>query len=127
MNSNDDKSERIIQLLEEILKWIRIQGIQNVKGILNDILRKDIEKLIYNNSDGRTSREIAKTVGVSHATVVNYWNRWAKYGLVEEIRAQGGTRYKRVFSLLDLGIELPTINSTIGKDEQRNESMEESK
>lgn len=106
---SDEKFDRMIRLLEEILKWEKIGGIQQVKNVLAELLKTDVEKLVYENSDNRTSREISEITGVSHATVINYWKKWAKYGIVEEVRAQGGTRYKRIFSLSDFGIEVPEV------------------
>ena len=82
---SDEKLDRMIQLLEEILKWTKLEGIQRAKTALTELLRTDAEKLVYEHSDGRTSRDIAKIVGVSHATVTNYWKKWAKYGIVKEV------------------------------------------
>lgn len=108
---SDEKFDKTIQLLEEILKWVRLEGVQRVETTLNKLLKTDTERLVYENSDGRTSREIAEIAGVSHTTVTNYWNRWAEYGIVEEVRARGGTRYKRIFSLSDFGIVVPEVKA----------------
>lgn len=111
-NLNNDKFDVMIQLLEEILKWIRFEGIQGGRATLIGLLKTDVEKLVYENSDGRTSREIAEIVGVSHGTVVNYWKKWAGHGIVEEVKARGGTRYQRILSLSNFGIEVPKVVST---------------
>lgn len=104
--------ERIVDLLKEILKWTRFQGMLRVKDVLLDTLKKDEEKIAYESSDGRRgSREVAKLAGVSHQTVVNYWKKWATLGIVEPIKAPGGIRYKRSFSLSDFGIEVPKIKT----------------
>jgi DNA-binding CsgD family transcriptional regulator len=100
----------MIQLLEEILKWTRLEGVQRAKTTLTELLKTHAEKLVYEYSDGRTSRQIADIVGVSHATVTNYWKKWARYGIVKEVGARGGTRYQRVFSLSDFGIEVPPVS-----------------
>jgi len=100
-------SEEAVKLLQEILKWTRFEGLQRVKTLLASLLEKDVDKIVYQNSDGRPSVEIAKLAGVSHQTVVNYWKKWAKLGIVEPFSARGGTRYRRVFSLEDFGIDLP--------------------
>jgi len=105
-NSEKERTEEK-ELLREILKWIKFEGMQRVKGVLTDVLQKDIERIIYQFSDGRGSSDIAKLAGVSHQTVVNYWKRWSTLGIVEAERARGGTRYRRVFSLEDFGIEVP--------------------
>jgi len=110
---SEDKTDKVIKLLEEILKWIRFQGWRNVKDILLDTLKDDLSKLVYHYSDGSSSREIAKRVSVSHATVTNYWKKWAKIGIVEPIKVRGGgIRYKRMFSLEEFGIEIPEIKET---------------
>ena len=117
MNKSEKAKSEEIKLLREILKWIKFDGMQRVKGLLIDVLRKDIEKIIYQFSDGRSSGDIGKLAGVSHQTVVNYWKKWSRIGLVEAKRARGGTRYSRVFSLEDLGIEVPQPKEEISKEE----------
>jgi hypothetical protein len=122
---SEDQNLKIIQLLEEILKWTRLEGIQKAKSTLETLLTNDVEKLVYQNSDGRTSREIANVAGTSHPTVIRYWRKWSTFGIVEELRSQGGTRYKRVFSLPDFGIEVPQVKNTElipNKDEQSGQS-----
>jgi len=117
----DEKSEKsngeIIELLGEILKWIKFDGMQRVKNTLMDVLQKDVERIVYEFSDGRSSMDVAKLAGVSHQTVVNYWKKWSRLGLVEAERAKGGTRYKRVFSLEDFGIEVPQPKIELSTEE----------
>ena len=119
---NDEKAEKMIGLLQEILKWSSFEAKQTVRNTLIELLRTDTEKLIYENSDGRTSREIAQVVGTSHGTVVNYWKKWSGRAIVEEVRSRGGTRYKRVFSLTEFGIEVPQLRAA----ETAQQSQEES-
>jgi len=106
---HEDVEEKIVGLLEEILRWIRFQGWRNVKDVLVDVLTDDLSKLIYHYSDGRSSREIAQKVLVSHVTVVRYWRKWARDGIVEPIKVAGGTRYRKMFNLEDFEIEVPEI------------------
>jgi hypothetical protein len=132
----EEKTDRIIELLEEIVKWVRLEGAQRAKDTLTGLLKTDVEKLVYENSDGRTSREIAQVVGTSHATVINYWKKWARYGIVKEKGSRGGTRFVKVFSLEDFGIEVPRIYAEDGiaegesvdkdsaKEEQSSETTE---
>jgi predicted transcriptional regulator len=137
----DEKSEKsgqeTVELLRQILKWIKFDGMQRVKGTLTDVLQKDVEKIIYEFSDGKSSIEIARIAGVSHQTVVNYWKRWSRIGIVEAERARGGSRYRRVFSLEDFGIEVPqpkenkkaqesTESTSTKKDDASKQSTEES-
>lgn len=115
---SEEKTDTIIELLEEILKWVRLEGAQRAKDTLAGLLKTDTEKLVYENSDGHTSREIAQAVGTSHATVTNYWKKWARYGIVREASARGGTRYLKVFELSDFGIEVPSVSSKAKAEQQ---------
>jgi hypothetical protein len=122
-----DLLERIHGTLEELLKWTRFEGMLKIKEVLLDVLRTDGEKLAYHYSDGRSSREVAKLAGLSHTTIVDYWKKWATLGLMESINVRGGTRYKRVFSLSDFGIEISRVKAVADKvnKEKRLEIMGE--
>jgi len=122
---NSRKENDTAQLLREILKWTKFQGMLKVKEVLLETLKKDEEKITYENSDGRDSRDIASIAGISHQTVVNYWRRWATLGLAEPIKVRGGIRYKKSFSLLDFGIEVPKVKvAKIPKEEKEGEKTE---
>src|SRR3989442_9725391 len=94
-------------VLREILKWIRVTSIPNVKKLLVETLDDDKSKLAYHHSDGRSSRDVAKGAECSQATVVSYWKKWFRNGLAEPIGVQRGDRYKKIFELEDFGIALP--------------------
>lgn len=115
-------NEKVVQLLEEILKWTRFQGMLKVKEVLQDVLKTDEEKLSYHYSDGKGSREVAALAGLkAHTTVVDLWKKWAILGIVEPIRVQRGIRYKRSFSLSDFGIEVPKAKAEAEKVEIKEE------
>jgi hypothetical protein len=107
MDTNEEKIDKAIQLLEEILKWTRIEGMQKTKSIFDEFVKTDLEKLVYENSNGQTSREVGAIAQTSHTTVINCWKKWSRFGIIEEVSSRGGTRYRRVFSLSDFGIEIP--------------------
>jgi hypothetical protein len=109
---NDTK--RIIELLEESVKWQRFEGAQLAKKILRDLLSKDADKLVYQYSDGRGTKEIAALAGVSDFTVRSYWSKWNIEGLVVPSQKHKG-RYERVFSLEDFGIEIPATRKSVPK------------
>ncbi len=100
------ENQRIIELLEELAKWKRFEGAQLAKKILRDILSKDTEKIVYQYSDGRGTKEIADLAGISDFSVRSYWKKWNVEGLVIPSKKREG-RYERVFSLEDFGIEIP--------------------
>jgi hypothetical protein len=112
-----EKQDRMIDLLEEILKWARFKGMQRVKAVLHETLKKDSEKIAYSYSDGRGSLEISKLAGVSDFAVRSYWKKWATMGLVQQSSKFKG-RYERLFSLEDLGIEVPTIKQISSENEK---------
>lgn len=101
--------DKMIQLLEEILIWTRLQGVQNAKNVLAGALTTGTHKLAYQLSDGRSSAEVAKDCSVSSMTIINYWRRWYTLGIVKPSPKFKG-RLERIFSLEDLGIEIPAIS-----------------
>lgn len=114
--------ERVIHLLEEILKWTKISGIQQVKELLLNTLNTDLDKLIYHYSDGRSTREVATAVGLkTHTHIPSYWKRWATIGIVEPLKVKRGIRYRRIFPLEDFGILIPTVEKQMKREEIKNE------
>lgn len=119
---NDTK--RIIELLEESVKWQRFEGAQLAKKILRDLLSKDADKLVYQYSDGRGTKEIAALAGVSDFTVRSYWSKWNIEGLVIPSQKHKG-RYERVFSLEDFGIDIPTAKGSLSVDQKTGDENDE--
>lgn len=120
---SEEKFDRIISLLEELLKWTKLQGLEKAQNALTTLLKTDAEKLAYEQSDGKTSREVSAIVGVSHGTIANYWKKWARYGIVTEINSKGGgTRYKRIFSLQEFGIDVPKTKEQSKKEDMNTEA-----
>ena len=103
-----DKQDKVIELLEEILRWTRLQGVQNARAVLVDALKTDTLKVAYQLSDGRSSAEVAKACDVSGMTVTTYWKRWFTLGIAQPSNRYKG-RFERTFSLEDFGIEIPSI------------------
>lgn len=118
---------KLIDLLSEILKWTRFVGKQQLKALLLDSLKEDVEKVIYELSDGKSLREIEKICkdngySVSRGTINNYWDKWAALGFVESSKRFKG-RYERIVSLKEVGIEHPKIEmkkSVKGKTTTKN-------
>lgn len=103
-----NNEERIIELLEELVKWIKVTSIPEVRTLLEETLADSKEKIAYQASDGRKSKEVAKLANVSYVTVTKWWKKWTKAGIAVPISAKGGERARRVFSLEDFGIEIPS-------------------
>lgn len=120
MNDNED----IKNILKEILKWTKFEGMQKVKQVLESTLDNDDKKLIYELSDGRSSSAIARIAGVSGQTVLNYWKKWVVLGIVE-IHPEHTRRYQRIFSLKEVGIEVPQVEESAETKEETVEGDEE--
>lgn len=105
-----NKENEQIELLREVLKWIKFSGIREVRSVLMNILDTEEKRLIYHLSDGGNgSIDISRRAGVSHVTVTRYWKSWKRLGIVEPIRVRGGLRYKKSFELEDFGFSIPAI------------------
>ncbi len=83
---------------------------QQLRSILEQNLKTEAERLVYELSDGnRSTREIAVLVGLGSKTTVSvYWEKWTKLGIVQESGTHEG-RYERVCSLGEVGMELPKL------------------
>ena len=123
---SDDKQDKIIELLGEVLRWTRLQGVQNARAVLTTALKTDTDKIIYHLSDGRPSGQIARVCGVTEVSVRNYWRRWFTLGITQPSHKYKG-RFERSFSLEDLGIKVPamTVASATVKERAEQEESEE--
>lgn len=106
---------KLIALLSEVLKWTRFIGKQQLKALLLDNLKEDVDKVVYELSDGKSLREIERICkdngySVSKDAINRYWNKWKPLGIVEPSKRRQG-RYERIVSLKEVGIELPKIKS----------------
>lgn len=101
MSQNDKQTE----ILNEILKLIKVTSFKQVKDVLNSILDTDIKKMVYQLSDGKIgSTEVIKKGKSSPKSVSKYWNQWPKLGIGESVSAKGGKRFKRSFDLEDFDL-----------------------
>jgi hypothetical protein len=123
MEKTADENE--ITLLKEILKWIKFAGMNQVKAVLEEQLKEDSDKIIYQNSDGTLGViELGKLSGVSKSTVGNLWETWVKTGLGNNIPVRGGSRFKRSFDLKELGISVPEIKESTKDSDFKNQTGE---
>lgn len=121
---SEEKLDAILEKLNEIAKWAKFQGLDKFKQTLLSSLKTDNEKAAYELSDGvKTTREIAKEIGInSKSTIITYWQKWNKIGIVDESEKFRG-RMKHFVSLEEAGIELPVVlQSKKSLKESKNES-----
>jgi hypothetical protein len=109
--------------ITDLLKWTKFAGAKEVRGILTATLDSEQKRLIYHLNDGkRGSVEIAKAANTSDRTVRRYWESWARQGIVESLKVQGGERYRKSFELEDFGIEVPVLQAEKEKSDQNTRS-----
>jgi hypothetical protein len=122
LTENIDLLKKICEELIQIKYWVKLSGLPVLRRAIQENLRDDESKLVYQLSDGsRSTREISeelKKLGrtITHATVANMWKRWAAVGIVEPSERYQG-RFKSIVSLESLGLEVPEIK----KDEEQAE------
>ena len=106
----------IANTLRELLKWSKFAGMQQLRNVLSQTLKTDTEKLIYEFSDGiKGAREVAGVARVgSHATVLAYWKKWSRVGIVEPSSTHHG-RYQRICSLEEVGLEAPQMAQPVAE------------
>lgn len=97
--------QELIESQRETNRWLRVLALPVLTEALRNSLRNARERRVYQESDGRTSREVGESADVSHVTVIGYWGRWARVGIVEEVPDAEG-RYRRLVDLGDVGIEV---------------------
>ncbi len=109
-------SEELSEKIDELIFWARYSALKAFIADVKVTLRDDVEKLVYELSDGKNStRDIAQIISktgrrVTHATVANMWQKWATIPLVMPASRTG--RYKKIVSLKNAGIELPVLEDT---------------
>lgn len=107
---NNTSVEKMVALLQEMLKWVKFAGVREVRTVLMNILDTEQKRLIYHLSDGeRGSVEIGKMANVSDSTIRRYCESWVRLGIVEPLGVRGGIRYKKSFELEDFGFIIPQV------------------
>lgn len=95
---NQRETQRLVHFLSHRL----------ARDLIEEHLTKNIERRVYELSDGiRSSRDIEKTIGkvVTQRTVVSWWQKWQKLGLVEKSPTYSG-RVRKLIGLEELGLEI---------------------
>ena len=106
---SEEKLDQILDRLNEISKWTKLQGLEKFSQIAPTVLKSDEEKIAFELSNGiRSANEIATQTGIGKSTITAYWRKWVKSGIAEESKKFTG-RMKHLVSLEEAGIDVPTI------------------
>ena len=106
-------AESLSEKLDKLIFWTRFSALPTFRAVLMDALREDVDKLVYELSNGeRSTRDIAQIISrggrrITHATVANMWKKWSILNLVMPAQRKG--RCRRLISLESLGIEIPQL------------------
>lgn len=99
--------DSILRELHEQTKWLRLLGLTSLRSLVSTTVQSDRDRLVFDLSDGlRSTRDIAKLVGVSQMTVSRLWQDWLTLGICTESRSRPG-RAEKLLSLAKLGIQVP--------------------
>jgi hypothetical protein len=107
-----DYQKRTVDLLEELVKWTKFSSFPQVRQVLLDILPADENKIAYQYSDGRKSKDIAELANVDDSTIRDWGKIWVKVHIAEFKSVKGGERAIRLFSLEDFGIDIPKLKAS---------------
>jgi hypothetical protein len=106
-------SEELANKIDELIFWTKYSVWKTLLTDLKVNLKDDVEKLVYELSDGRnSSRDIAQIINnsgrkITHVTVTNLWQKWSLVPLVIPTDKPG--RYKKAVSLRAVGIDIPAV------------------
>jgi hypothetical protein len=110
LKMSEEVLTRIERNLSEQLKWIRLAGMSQLRTVIEQNLKTDDEKLVYELSDGeKSTRDIEKITRVGRTKIGILWKKWYNLGLMERSVEYEGKRMSRSFSLHDVGIEVPSL------------------
>lgn len=107
-------SEELVDKIDELIFWVKYSVWKSLIADLKVNLKDDMDKLVYELSDGKNStRAIAQIISkggrkVTHVTIANLWQKWASVPIVMPATRTG--RYKKIISLKTTDIELPVLD-----------------
>jgi len=95
---------RIENMLTEILTWIRVGNLQQLRNLLAQELDSSEKMRIFELTDGiKSQQEVASLTGVSRSTISYYWQKWYGLGILTTSNLRKG-RMKKIVSLDEVAI-----------------------
>jgi hypothetical protein len=92
----------LLAAIQDSNKWLRLLVLPSLRTRLLAELKTPEDHSIYQESDGRSIREVAASAGVGFATVQGRWQEWAKKDMLEKTETPG--RFRRIVDLRELGM-----------------------
>lgn len=117
-----ENNERLLELMEEMVKLQKLMAMPTIRKLVEETLDKPEKMYVYEMTDGIITREkIILETGASAGAISSWWNDWFSKGLL----VKESTKYKKIFSLKDLGIPLPALKKKVkSKMETIDEGMD---
>ncbi|MBD3167148.1 hypothetical protein GF324_11145 [bacterium] len=106
--SSEHLLREILETQHETQRLVHFLAHRMARELIEVHLTKQIERRVYELSDGlRSSRDIEKHINkqVTQRTVVSWWQKWQKLGLVEPSRTYSG-RVRKLIGLEELGLHI---------------------
>jgi hypothetical protein len=117
--------EKSQETLEEIVGWLRLDGADKVKKLLEGTLDSQEKILMYYLSDGKSNKVIGDMCGVDPKTVSNNCRTWHRLGLMKSQPLQEGKyKYYKNFNLEDFGIKIPELKSVSKQTQEHTQTKE---
>jgi len=111
--TKDPKQEQLDRIelrLAEICMWMRFQNRETLKELLEQFIRSDRDRHVFELTDGvNSATEIARAAKVSQPRISQIWNSWRPLGIIVEVPGTKG-KYKHICSLSELGIKTAAIS-----------------
>lgn len=102
---NNQTEKEILDILKQILKWQKLQGMKILKDLIILALDDNSKKYVYEKTGELNRDELCKQLEMSSATLSKWWKDWFNLGIIE----QDGKGYSKIISLKEIGIEVPSI------------------
>ncbi len=106
-NNMEHMLREVLENQREMKRMIHFLAHREARKLIEENLTKTIERHVYELSDGiRSSRDIEKDIDkvVTQRTVVSWWQKWQKLGLVEPSPTYSG-RVRKLMPLDELGLD----------------------
>jgi hypothetical protein len=102
----EDETEliRLVELVEEQLRWQRAAALPEVRRTIEAALSTTQLRRAYEACDGqRSSKEIARSVGISKQAFSGWTRNWRDLGIAYEVE---GRQIRHLTSLRSLGLPI---------------------
>ncbi len=105
--TSEEKLDKILDVLNDISKWTKLQGLEKFSQVIPEILENDKKKIVFELSNGmRSAHEISIQSEIPKNDIIAYWKKWVEFGIVEESEQFVG-RMKHLGSLAEARIDVP--------------------